>query len=91
MTMPKMETSNTSTHVGKDCLRTFFMSLWGSGLFASPIDLPICSNKGLASSEACSARFCSGTDFSESCCSSYFSTNSGNKFLNFMLLEKEVR
>lgn len=75
ITTPNIDTSNSNNQVGKDFLRWFSMSLWGSTLFKP-------SNKG----EEISAWVgmddtCSWSGCTRSCCSSYFSTYSGNNFL----------
>lgn len=87
---PKIEKSSNIIHVGNDCFRFLFMSSLSALLMFSSVDLTfsiIClaspSSDGFA--EACSAMSCS-----DCCCWLYFSTYSGNSFLNVGLLNKSI-
>ena len=88
ITMPKMETSKNIIQVGNDSFLAFLLSCTASILFtSSPTDLGTLSNMSEEfSSWDGSGDTCSAASFSESRCWLYFSTYSGNNFLNVALL-----
>lgn len=92
ITRPKKETSSSIIHVGIACFLFFSMSFWAEPTpsFASAVlsaELPPVPALSSEFSLRCSDMTCSGTS-SESCCWLYFSTYSGNIFLNVELLEE---